>query len=237
MGLEDILTSVLYQNGYTYRSSSHISNPASGPTADHLAKPSISQGSLHQRRRSARCASRAVRNEVVRRTGTGLKEPTNPQVQVLEPADYYPTDDEEPATLEADYSTERETDDIEWSTSPEPPLTCIHARSQATPRCGCTSQQEPTKLDPTKARIQLYNNLTYDVSLRNIRVLAGIAYYRNWSALYEDMATEMKWASSAGTATAGIYRGVRRPRVLHAPRLHPRHAHRTGRAPVLASHP
>lgn len=200
-GLEDILTSVLYQNGYTYYMEQFsvilIEPYASGreptsqvPITSILAKPSISQAPYIK---ETKCSVRFPRveqyaNEVVYELNgdriEGTDEPS--QVQVLEPADYYPTDDEEPATLEADYSTERETDDIELVYVTGATLD-VHTRAlsgDSTVRVHITAGTH--ELDPTKARIQLYNNLTYDVSLRNIRVLAGIAYYRNWSALYED---------------------------------------------------
>lgn len=200
-GLEDILTSVLYQNGYTYYMEQFsvilIEPYASGreptsqvPITSILAKPSISQAPYIK---ETKCSVRFPRveqyaNEVVYELNgdriEGTDEPS--QVQVLEPADYYPTDDEEPATLEADYSTERETDDIELVYVTGATLD-VHTRAlsgDSTVRVHITAGTH--ELDPTKARIQLYNNLSYDVSLRNIRVLAGIAYYRNWSALYED---------------------------------------------------
>ena len=199
--LEDILTSVLYQNGYTYYMEQFsvilIEPYASGreptsqvPITSILAKPSISQAPYIK---ETKCSVRFPRveqyaNEVVYELNgdriEGTDEPS--QVQVLEPADYYPTDDEEPATLEADYSTERETDDIELVYVTGATLD-VHTRAlsgDSTVRVHITAGTH--ELDPTKARIQLYNNLSYDVSLRNIRVLAGIAYYRNWSALYED---------------------------------------------------
>ncbi|MFA5457935.1 MAG: tail fiber domain-containing protein [Synergistaceae bacterium] len=199
--LEDILTSALYQNGYTYYMEQFsvilIEPYASGreptsqvPITSILAKPSISQAPYIK---ETKCSVRFPRveqyaNEVVYELNgdriEGTDEPS--QVQVLEPADYYPTDDEEPATLEADYSTERETDDIELVYVTGATLD-VHTRAlsgDSTVRVHITAGTH--ELDPTKARIQLYNNLSYDVSLRNIRVLAGIAYYRNWSALYED---------------------------------------------------
>lgn len=200
-GLEDILTSVLYQNGYTYYMEQFsvilIEPYASGreptsrvPITSILAKPSISQAPYIK---ETKCSVRFPRveqyeNETVYELNgdriEGSDEPS--EVQVLEPADYYPTDDEEPATLEADYSTERETDDIELVYVTGATLD-VHTRAlsgDSTVRVHITAGTH--ELDPTKARIQLYNNLTYDVSLRNIRVLAGIAYYRNWAALYED---------------------------------------------------
>ena len=41
---------------------------------------------------------------------------------MLEPGDYYPLDEEEPAELEADYETERENDNIELVYAEEPRL-------------------------------------------------------------------------------------------------------------------
>ena len=202
--LEDILTSVLYQNGYTYYMEQFsvilIEPYASGreptsqvPITSILAKPSISQAPYIK---ETKCSVRFPRveqyaNEVVYELNgdriEGTDEPS--QVQVLEPADYYPTDDEEPATLEADYSTERETDDIELVYVTGATLD-VHTRALLDAGAGTTQRVHITigthDLGPTGARIQLYNNLAEDVSLRNIRVIAGTAYYRNWSVLYED---------------------------------------------------
>jgi len=70
------------------------------------------------------------------------------------------------------------------------------------------------ELTPTQATFQLYNNLAVNVSLRNIRVLAQTAYYRNWSEKYYDESTTATeedeidgiWMPDSATARAFVKR-------------------------------
>lgn len=205
--IEDYLTDVLYQNGYTYYMdlfSIVVIEPYQDgrvvtqglQITEILAKPKISQAPYIT---DKKCVVRFPKveqyaNETVyelnadRYDDSG--EPT--QVDVIEPGAFYPLDsDGEPITMEADYGTERETDDIElvhtvgrtlsyvvktW-VNPEDPDQGTHPASVVV---------DEKELGVLSATFKLYNNNSYQVSLRDVMVKATTAYYRNWIAKYDD---------------------------------------------------
>ncbi len=231
--VEDYLTDLLYQNGYSYWMELYtviIVDPyAEGrlpsthvPITDIVAKPKISQAPYIV---EEKCVVRLGKietyaNETVyelnkdRYEDTG--EPTH--VALLEPNDYYPLDsDGAPTELEADYETERETDDIELVYAEGLSYECITRQidpmdpSQTIPADIAFTKHE---ISPTSAILQVCNTLAVDVSLRNILVIAETAYYRNWSERYSDdetTATEEDeidgiWMPDSMTARAFIKR-------------------------------
>ena len=199
----DYLTDVLYQNGYAFymdQFAATVVEPyATGRTpSDTLAitsiidNPKISQAPYVVEKR---CVVRFPRissysNEVVyelnkeRDNGTG--EPS--QVIVLADGDYYPMDSDDAAsTLEADYGSDRETDDIELAHVATPALSYVAKKLSGSTTVDATLSVEISELQSKLAKIQLLNDIEgVDVSLRNIVVTAGTAYYRDWSEKYQD---------------------------------------------------
>ncbi len=200
-GVEEYLTEVLYQQGLAYyidvdviyivepykdRSLSH-----SLAIGDILAKPKITQAPYIV---DERCVVRLPKtlvyeNEVVyelnksRYPDTG--EPT--EYAVIESGEHYPVDDEGPSLLEAVYATSRETEDIELVHSEGLDID-VHTRRQV----GDSTEKvyislSVDSLDSESATLQLYNDKGYEVSLRNIRILASTAYYYDWTTVYEDI--------------------------------------------------
>ncbi|MEA5031990.1 MAG: hypothetical protein VB025_07550 [Sphaerochaeta sp.] len=220
--LEDYLTQLLYQNGYAYYMdlfSIVVIEPylsdrvvtAGIPITDILAKPSISQAPYIV---DKKCVVRFPRVEqytdetvyelnAERYDDSG--EPT--QVDVIEPGAFYPLDsDGEPITMEADYGTERETDDIELVYTEGQSLSYV-VRTWVDPEdpdqgtVPAVLIVDDKELKTLSATFRLYNNNAYQVSLRNVVVKATTAYYRNWETKYEDTET----ASSETEEIDGLY--------------------------------
>ena len=220
--LENYLTQLLYQNGYAYYMdlfSIVVIDPylsgrvvtAGIPITDVLAKPKISQAPYIV---DKKCVVRFPRveqyaDETVYELNSerydDSGEPT--QIATIEPGAFYPLDsDGEPITMEADYGTERETDDIELVHTVDQTLSYVVRRlvdpedpSQGTlPAVLIVDDKE---LKTLSATFRLYNNNAYQVSLRNVVVKATTAYYRNWETKYEDTET----ASGETEEIDGLY--------------------------------
>lgn len=231
--VEEYLTELLYQNGYAYWMELYtaivVEPYATGrtptvniPITSVVANPDISQAPYID---EEKCIVRLGKIEeyadevVYELNGERYEDSGEPtQVALLEPGDYYPTDsDDAPSELEADYETERENDDVEMVYAEG--LTYDYMARQNDP--SDASKTIPAyivfgthELNPTQATFQLYNNLAVNVSLRNIRVLAQTAYYRNWSERYydedttatEEDETDGIWMPDAATAKAFVSR-------------------------------
>lgn len=233
--VEEYLTELLYQNGYAYWMELYtaivVEPYATGrtptvniPITSVVANPDISQAPYVDEKK---CVVRLGKieeytDEVVYELNKERDEKTGEptQVEKLEPGDYYPTDsDEAPSELEADYETERENDDIELVYAEG--LSYDYVARQNIPDDPESKETIPAyivfgthELNPTQATFQLYNNLAVNVSLRNIRVLAQTAYYRNWAEKYYDESTTATeedetdgiWMPDAATARAFVSR-------------------------------
>jgi len=231
--VEEYLTDLLYQNGYAYWMELYtaivVEPYAEGrtptvniPITSVVANPDISQDPYVDEKK---CVVRLGKIEeyadevVYELNGDRYEDSGDPtQIELLEPGDYYPTDsDEAPSELEADYETERETDDIELVYAEG--LSYDYMARQNDP--SDASKTIPAyivfgthELTPTQATFQLYNNLAVNVSLRNIRVIAQTAYYRNWAEKYYDESTTATeedeidgiWMPDAATARAFVSR-------------------------------
>lgn len=200
-GVEEYLTEVLYQQGLAYYVDVdviYIVEPYKDRSLSHsleigeiLASPKITQSPYIV---DERCVVRLPKtlvydNEVVyelnksRYPDTG--EPT--EYAVIESGEHYPVDDEGPSLLEAVYATSRETEDIELVHSEGLDID-VHTRRQV----GDSTEKvyislSVDSLDSESATLQLYNDKGYEVSLRNIRILASTAYYYDWTTVYEDI--------------------------------------------------
>jgi hypothetical protein len=205
--LEEYLIGLLYQNGYAYYMdlfSIVVIEPYQDgrtvtsyiPITDILAKPSISQAPYIV---DKKCVVRFPKveqytDETVyelnadRYDDSG--EPT--QVDTIEPGAFYPLDsDGEPITMEADYESERETDDIELVHTVGRTLSYVvkHLVDPEDPDQGTLPASvvvDEKELGVLSATFKLFNNNSYQVSLRNVVVKATNAYYRNWTSKYED---------------------------------------------------
>lgn len=200
-GVEEYLTEVLYQQGLAYYVDVdviYIVEPYKDRSLSHsleigeiLASPKITQSPYIV---DERCVVRLPKtlvynNEVVyelnksRYPDTG--EPT--EYAVIESGEHYPTDDEGPSLLEAVYATDRETEDIELVHAEGLDID-VHTRRQVgegTEKVYISLSVD--SLDSESATLQLYNDKGYEVSLRNIRILASTAYYYDWTTVYEDI--------------------------------------------------
>jgi hypothetical protein len=93
--------------------------------------------------------------------------------------------------MEADYETERETDDIELVHTAGRTLSYVVRRNDPEdPESELTLPAsvvvDEKELGVLSATFKLYNNNAYQVSLRNVVVKATTSYYRNWIAKYDD---------------------------------------------------
>ncbi len=206
--VEEYLTDLLYQNGYAYYMdlfSIVVVDPFRASRVEDrvvdikslVESPSISQEPYIKEKKAVVRFPRVEQydEEVVYELNDDREtiDGSASQVEVLEPGDYYPLDEEEPAELEAEYETDRETDDIEFVYVLDPRLDVLTrkedpAGGESTLPAYITVSK--IELTPTGATVQLYNQLSEKVSLRNIRVIAGTAYYRNWASIYEDDDTD-----------------------------------------------
>ena len=200
-GVEEYLTEVLYQQGLAYYVDVdviYIVEPYKDRSLSHsleigeiLASPKITQSPyIVDERCVVRLPKTLVYNsEVVyelnksRYPDTG--EPT--EYAVIESGEHYPVDDEGPSLLEAVYATDRETEDIELVHAEGLDID-VHTRRQVgegTEKVYISLSVD--SLDSESATLQLYNDKGYEVSLRNIRILASTAYYYDWTTVYEDI--------------------------------------------------
>jgi len=205
--IQEYLTDVLYQNGYAYYmdlfSIVVIEPYKDARVVDQIVDirnlvedPSISQEPyIIEKKAVVRFPKvEEYSEEVVYELNEDRNTDGTPtQMEVLDAGDYYPLDEEDPAELDAEYEPARETDNTEFVYAENPRLD-VHTR-KADPTGGVSTvpayiSVSEIELTPTGATVQLYNNLTEEVSLRNIRVIAGTAYYRNWSNIYEDNDTD-----------------------------------------------
>lgn len=205
--LEEYLTQVLYQNGYAYYmdlfSIVVIEPYLDGRVVtqglqitDILAKPSISQAPYIV---DKKCVVRFPRVEqytdetVYELNADRYEDSGEPtQVDVIEPGAFYPLDsDGEPMTMEADYESERETDDIEIVHTEGRTLsyvvkTWVDPEDPDQGTLPASIVVDEKELGVLSATFKLFNNNSYQVSLRNVVVKATTAYYRNWTSKYED---------------------------------------------------
>ena len=207
--VEDYLTNVLYQNGYAYYMdlfSIVLVDPFKDARVvdqvvdigDLVESPSISQEPFIKEKKAVVRFPKVEEytDEVVYELNTEVEDDGfRSQVEVLEAGDYYPLDDEDPAELDADYEPARETEDLEFVYAENPRLDVLTRKAdpeaeESTATLPAYITVSEVELTPTAATVQLYNQLAENVSLRNIRVIAETAYFRNWSSIYEDDDTD-----------------------------------------------
>lgn len=203
--IESYLTDFLYQNGYSYYMDLYTAvvvepyKPERIPTVevplkDILKSPKISQAPYVDDTKVVVKLGKVERHtsEIVYELNRARDEDTGEPTEMahLEPGDYYPVDSEEaPSILEATYGSERENDDMELIYTEGLSLS-YHARQidpsnpDRTIRAYIYLSQ--STLNTLQADLQFYNNLGVEVSLRNVRILAETAFYRNWSEKYYD---------------------------------------------------
>ncbi|MFA5706588.1 MAG: hypothetical protein WDA41_09560 [Candidatus Neomarinimicrobiota bacterium] len=208
--LEEYLTQVLYQNGYAYYmdlfSIVVIEPYLTGRVVTQglqiteiLAKPKISQAPYIT---DKKCVVRFPKVEqytdetVYELNGERYEDSGEPtQVDTIEPGAFYPLDsDGEPMTMEADYKSERETDDIELVHTVGRSLsyvvkTWVDPEDPDQGTLPASVVVDEKELGVLSATFKLFNNNAYQVSLRNVVVRATTAYYRNWTSKYEDTET------------------------------------------------
>ncbi len=207
--LEDYLTEFLYHSGYAYYMDLHtvkVITPYGGyPSTsvsikDIIASPRISQAPYIDEHKVVVRLGKIITadDEVVYELNPARDEETGEPTETayLPPASFYPLDiDDEPSILEADYGNEKESDDVELAYAENVSLS-YDARqidpsdpSKTIPASLLVTEET---LKPTSAELQFKNALFVDVSLRNVVVTAGRAYYRDWSEEHEDASSKAR---------------------------------------------
>ena len=233
--LEDHLTKLLYHNGYAYymdlftavvvepykdgRSPSTVVK-----ITDVLKSPAINQAPYID---DEKCVVKLGRvdvydNDTVYELNRDRYEDTGEATEAsfIKSGDYYPLDsDDQPSILDASYESERENDNVELIYTEGRSM--VYEARQINPNDSSATIPAyivvaKAELNTLQADIQLYNNLGVDVSLRNIKIMASKAYYRDWSEEYEDKSSKASkvddyegiFMPDADTAKAFIQRYV-----------------------------
>lgn len=207
--LEDHLTKLLYHNGYAYymdlftavvvepykdgRSPSTVVK-----ITDVLKSPAINQAPYID---DEKCVVKLGRvdvydNDTVYELNRDRYEDTGEATEAsfIKSGDYYPLDsDDQPSILDASYESERENDNVELIYTEGRSM--VYEARQINPNDSSATIPAyivvaKAELNTLQADIQLYNNLGVDVSLRNIKIMASKAYYRDWSEEYEDKSSK-----------------------------------------------